>query len=617
MNPKVEFVDFDSSRAAHLTQALEPLGLSIHFLPVTDLLDHAQLSEGDFEVILMACAVAATPEGLEFAEWTSTALGVPTVLLADTGPSGFPASLAQFPMAGLAREDDAEVLAANLRSAIRTGRKLAQSTRELATHKSVLDTLPDLLFVVDFDGYYLDFHSRQHHLLVVPPADFLGKRIEDVVPPDVAEIEMSSLREAQKRGLAFGRRFKLDLPDGQHWFEVSSSAVDGNFDVPRFVLLVHEVTETVKMEESLRQQQSLIETVLWTLDDGIYIKDKEGNFLVANPGAAAALGASSIGELIGRNQAELVTGAPLEAMVASDKTVLTEGKPVEYEQPFQFGGKSSLWRARKYPWRDSAGAVIGTIGISTDITKQKGLEEAIVSQNEKLEHENSMKDKLFTILAHDLRGPVGNLSVLLGLINEQPIQDADVKEILLEGELTARRTYSLLDSLLEWIRAHIEGIDALRARIAVGDSLRGVRDWLEPQARAKGLVLAVECPDSLSVFTDERNFATIVRNLVSNAIKYSPSGSTITMSGRAEPGRILVSVADQGVGIEPETLAKLFGTDKIHSTAGTNQEKGTGLGLMFSADLSRVIGGELKAESMVGKGSCFSLDLPDILDDEL
>lgn len=236
---------------------------------------------------------------------------------------------------------------------------------------------------------------------------------------------------------------------------------------------------------------------------------------------------------------------------------------------------------------------------------------------EKYRRQNELKDRLFTILAHDLRGPIGNLSVMLGMACDQPMDSADLHEILSESRQAALRTYNLVENVLGWVRSQIEEVAALRERIPLLRPLVAVQIWLEATAKAKGIHLIVDCHDSLTLVGDERMVETVVRNLVSNAIKYSPPNSSVILRGRMDHERLQVEVVDHGVGMEPDRVATLFASRQNKSQPGTSGEGGNGLGLMFSADLARTLGGHLEADSEPGKGSTFRMVLPDELDGEL
>lgn len=239
------------------------------------------------------------------------------------------------------------------------------------------------------------------------------------------------------------------------------------------------------------------------------------------------------------------------------------------------------------------------------------------SLSDKYKAQNALKDRLFTILAHDLRGPIGNLAVMLGFACDQPMDPSDLKDVLSETRQAAQRTYNLLENMLGWVRGQIEEVAALRERLPVRRPLMAVQIWLESTAKAKGVHLVVECPETLTVVADERMMETIVRNLVSNAVKYSPRGASVTLRGRAEGTWVFVEVVDHGIGMAPEKVAALFVDQQKKSQPGTNGEGGSGLGLMFSSDLARTLGGRLEAESSPGAGSTFRLVLPDELDGEL
>ena len=233
--------------------------------------------------------------------------------------------------------------------------------------------------------------------------------------------------------------------------------------------------------------------------------------------------------------------------------------------------------------------------------------------SEKYRAQNDLKDRLFTILAHDLRGPIGNLSVMLGFACDQPMDAGDLKEVLEESRQASQRTFNLLENVLGWVRGQIEEVAALRERIPITRCLVSVQIWLEASAKTKGIRLVVDCAPGLTVVTDERMLETIVRNLVSNAVKFSPRGAAITLRGRATDESIFVEVEDHGVGMPPEKVAALFLPEQKKSQSGTAGEGGSGLGLMFSSDLARTLGGRLEAESTLGQGSTFRLVLPDEL----
>lgn len=237
--------------------------------------------------------------------------------------------------------------------------------------------------------------------------------------------------------------------------------------------------------------------------------------------------------------------------------------------------------------------------------------------SDKYRSQNALKDRLFTILAHDLRGPIGNIGMLLGLAMDTKAGSLEMDEVLHETREAAVRTYNLLENVLGWVRSQMEEVTALRVRIPLERPLNSVKAWLSATAKAKNIAIEVECHPSLTLVTDERMIETVLRNLVSNAVKYSAEGTTVLLRGRIEDGKVLYEVVDCGVGLPQEKVDMLFSKDQKSSQPGTAGEGGNGLGLMFSSDLVRSLEGQLEAESQLGVGSTFRIVLPDELDGEL
>jgi signal transduction histidine kinase len=262
----------------------------------------------------------------------------------------------------------------------------------------------------------------------------------------------------------------------------------------------------------------------------------------------------------------------------------------------------------------SAAVLIENARLLADLQLSRDLAEV---SRIRLAEQNEMKDKLFTILAHDLRGPVGSLSALLGVVEDSPMSVDEIREVVHEGHRSASQTYSLLDNLLGWVRAQMDEVKVLRTRFLAARSLDSVLEWMEPQAKMKGITLELECPPEMTVTADQRMFETIVRNLVSNAVKFSAENTVVTVRGLARGEAGVVEVEDRGEGMAPERLEQLFQHRAVQSELGTRGERGSGLGLMFCADLARALGGTLEAQSTVAKGSTFRLVLPDPVEGEL
>jgi signal transduction histidine kinase len=226
-------------------------------------------------------------------------------------------------------------------------------------------------------------------------------------------------------------------------------------------------------------------------------------------------------------------------------------------------------------------------------------------------NESDLRDRLFAVLAHDLRGPIGNLQALLQMIAERLDEPELVKHLLDLGSKSAGQTYNLTENLLSWIRSQLKG-NVLPWQDAVcAELIRTVQEWMIAQTNEKNVTVTVDVAPDISVYTEPRAVETILRNLVSNAVKFSNAGSEVTVSSRREGSEVIFEVKDRGLGMTPEQIGLLFTGRPIKPLRGTAGEKGNGLGLMFSSDLAKTVRGRLEADSAPGKGSTFRLVVAD------
>ncbi|MEI8245224.1 MAG: sensor histidine kinase [Lentisphaerota bacterium] len=236
----------------------------------------------------------------------------------------------------------------------------------------------------------------------------------------------------------------------------------------------------------------------------------------------------------------------------------------------------------------------------------------LLDKNTKLTLLNSSKDKLFSIIAHDLRGPVGNISQLLNMLAESYAAGDKEKmaEIFANLRGMSNTTFNLLENLFEWAKNQISDVIYSPEELNVNQLLQECLPVHQIDAKAKNITLTVSCGNTLKVFADANMLKTVIRNLVSNAIKFTPQNGYIYIKAElSNNNKILISIHDSGVGIEKSRIPVLFDFTRNKSTYGTNGEKGTGLGLALCRELIGLNKGEIHAESEPGKGSSFSFTL--------
>lgn len=234
-----------------------------------------------------------------------------------------------------------------------------------------------------------------------------------------------------------------------------------------------------------------------------------------------------------------------------------------------------------------------------------------------LQDENNLKDRLFAVLGHDLRGPIGNLRSTLTLISDRIDDHALVRELVGLGLESADRTFTLTENLLTWIRGQIKGIELPAQHVFTTDLLRQVKEALDHQAAEKQVTIVLVSSEHLVLDTEPNTVQTILRNLVSNAVKFSAPGSEVVVSAERDGPEVIFEVRDSGIGMTDEKVSQLFRGRPMTPGAGTGGEKGNGLGLMFSSDLAKSVHGWMEATSRVGEGTTIKLVVSDTEPEEL
>lgn len=234
------------------------------------------------------------------------------------------------------------------------------------------------------------------------------------------------------------------------------------------------------------------------------------------------------------------------------------------------------------------------------------------AQKLELKQLNASKDKFFSIIAHDLRSPFSGLLGLTDFIikNVEQFTQRDVKENLTELRDVAHTVYGLLENLLAWSRLQRGVMDHHPDTVKLHPMSAQILRLFGTNARQKEIALINDVPRDLAAYIDKRMLDTVLRNLLSNALKFTEKGGTITIAGRRNGSGVELDVTDTGTGIPPEDLSRLFRIDVKYTNVGTAGEEGTGLGLILCKDLVERNNGRLWVESALGQGTTFTMRLP-------
>ena len=233
--------------------------------------------------------------------------------------------------------------------------------------------------------------------------------------------------------------------------------------------------------------------------------------------------------------------------------------------------------------------------------------EKLGKSEEELKKIVQTKDKLFSIIAHDLRNPFTTLTGLTEVLRGKAdtIDASEMNSYVSMINESSHKLLRLIDNLLEWARSQTGTLKPVKTNLILKSLADDVMKIYLTQAEAKGISLKNEIPDNISVFADHEILAIIIRNLISNGVKYTQKGGNVFLTAYLEDGNTVLKISDSGIGMSHEVLEKLFKIEETFTTAGTGNEVGTGLGLVICKEFIETLGGTIAVESRIGKGTSF------------
>ena len=251
-------------------------------------------------------------------------------------------------------------------------------------------------------------------------------------------------------------------------------------------------------------------------------------------------------------------------------------------------------------------------GVMLDVTARKIAELELQNSHQQLAELNATKDKFFSLIAHDLKNPFSSLIGLSGIIadNVSNFESVKIEKFARVINETAKRSYELLENLLTWARTQTGAITASPSQINLRVLINDTVVQHSQQAMKKEISLTHSVTLENLAYADENMLRTILRNLTTNAIKFTNKGGSVSLTAREDCNYIELAVADTGIGIKPETIERLFRIDTAISSPGTANEKGTGLGLILCKDFVERNNGTITVNSQVGKGTEFVVKIP-------
>jgi len=501
-----------------------------------------------------------------------------------------------------------------------TERKNAEDAlRKSEAHKySLFQSLPDLIWLKDVNGVYLSCNKIYERIIGASEAEIVGKTDFDFFDREFDEIHGKFNLDAIAAGTTVSNEEWFTFADDGHQalFDVIKTPLyDFNGTLIGVLNIGHDITERKRAEESLHASKQLIEGIINAIPVRIFWKDSKGIYLGCNTIFANDAGFSDQKDIIGKDDFQMGWRDQAELYRSGDRQVMESGIPILLNEEPQTTpeGNTIILLTNKIPLKNSMGEIYGILGTSMNVTERTEAVKEIKLKNEELQRLNNEKDKFFSIVAHDLRSPFNSFLGLTQIIAEDlhRLSITEVQSIAETMTKSATNLYRLLENLLEWAQMQ-QGLipfipEVIQLNMIVDESI----EMIQESAKLKGIEINTDIPEGLKVFADSKIIQTVIRNLVSNAIKFTPKGGKVSLLAKdTKENRVEISIHDTGIGMNQTMIDNLFRLDVKTNRSGTDGEPSAGLGLLLCKEFIEKHDGKISVESEIGKGSTFIFTIP-------
>ncbi|SDB60518.1 PAS domain S-box-containing protein [Desulfonatronum thiosulfatophilum] len=432
------------------------------------------------------------------------------------------------------------------------------------------------------------------------------------------EEDRERIQTADEHAIRTGEQYEMEYrirrPNGaSRWLRsLVVPVADDQGRVVKLAGIITDITRDVRTREVLRESEKRFRIMADGSPFPIWVNDVRGKSVYVNQAYRDFFGVTLDDEKkngwqvqIHPEDAKSYTKEFMNAL--QERRVFTATARVR-----RHDGKWRWIKSQATPRFSETGRFLGMVGSSTDITDHVLAEEEVTRKNEELEEALAERDRFFSIIAHDLRSPFMGFLVFIKMLTER-IDNLTLHEIQrLSGDMqqSAQNLHKLLENLLEWSLSQRgeTAFDPVRCELA--ETVNHNIDLIKMVALQKGVEFHSDIPEGLSILADKSMLNTILRNLFTNAVKFSNVSGEVRVCAVQNDSFVEISVKDDGIGMDQQSLSNLLKLDKMHSRKGTGGEKGTGLGLLLCKEFIEKHDGNIWVNSKVDKGTTIYFTLP-------
>ncbi len=509
--------------------------------------------------------------------------------------------------------DDTELFLATYED-ISEQKKLERAVREQKRElETMVHFLPGMMYRCDLsEDYWMFFVSfGSKRITGYYPSEFIERKVSfaSVILEEYQQDLWDQWQKVISEKTDFQAEYRIITKDGSvRWVWERGRPVYDEYGNALFLEgYIEDITEFKMLQASLNTEHDLLQALMNNIPDTIYFKDRQSRFIRINAAQAATLGVSSPSEAIGKTDSDFFDPQHSDKSLQDEMALMESGQPLVNQQEFILTSKGWRWfTASKVPFRNNKGEIIGLVGVSRDITPLKMLENQLLESEANLKTINIEKDKIFSVIAHDLRSPFNSFLLLTEILDKESMKfDPDELKNLANSMFKAAKSVSeLLENLLSWSTIQRGQVTLYLQPVALREVVDRTFDYYEVQMASKDIKATVDVDAFIHVRADAGVLGTILRNLISNAIKFSNNGGKVKVRAERIDNQVKITVSDNGIGIPQNQKDQLF-LFETKGRRGTQGEASSGLGLILVKEFVDRLGGTIDFESEVGIGTSF------------
>lgn len=478
----------------------------------------------------------------------------------------------------------------------------------------ILDSTRDGICLMDPDGNIIISNKAFAKQRNIDSAEIVGKNIKDIIPIDRYSTNAGLFKKVIRTGTPGVYRNQAD----DRYYEGSVYPVaDNNGKINGVAAFIADITRRVNNEREIFRSHQMLEELLQNAPVGIYWKDLEGRYLGCNHIAAENLSIIPE-ELIGKTNRSFMTEGVAEESTAHDRMVI-ESKTVSmnyFRRMITKKGEQKLFKISKVPLLNQDGDVYALLGVAEDITEQHEKEKELIQAKQDASAASRAKSDFLSHMSHEIRTP---LNAIVGLTHVAVESDnkEQIKDLLDKVNTSSKHLLSIVNDILDLSRIEAGKLSVSRSEIDLIAVIEEAVGIVMQRAEEKKLRLDLFIDEALPkyVLSDEIRLKQVLMNLLFNAVKFTPEGGEIVVRAqvlKVHDNQVIVkfSVTDNGIGIDQESVERLFHPFEQADSKTTRVFEGTGLGLAISRSIVELMGGNIGATGERGKGCVFFFELP-------